>query len=130
MTLAERQTIERAVADAEEGTTGRIAVRVIPDGGTDALVRAKHEFEQLGLRRHPRGNAALFLVAPKARRFAIVGDRSLHERVGDAFWADVVEQSRPYFARGEIAQGIAYAVGRLGAALHEHFPEASEGHVS
>lgn len=130
MTASERQAIERAVADAEDGTTGRIAVRVIPDGGTDALVRAKHEFEQLGLRRHPRGNAALVLVAPKARRFAIVGDRLLHERVGDAFWADVVEQSQPYFARGEIAEGITYAVGRLGAALHEHFPDTAGSHAS
>ncbi len=130
MTPPERQAIERAVANAEEGTTGRIAVRVIPDGGTDALVRAKREFEQLGLRRHPRGNAALVLVAPRARRFAIVGDRALHERVGDAFWADVVEQSRPYFSRGEIAPGITYVVGRLGAALHEHFPATAGGHVS
>ena len=44
----------------------------------------------------------------------MIGDRALHARVGDEFWNDVVETSRPYFARGETLQGIVHAVGRVG----------------
>ena len=125
MTRDQRATIARSITAAEDGTTGRIAVRVIPDASVDAFARAKREFEQLGLHRHEHANAALILVATKARQFAVLGDRALHERVGDAFWNDVVEQSRPYFARGEIFEGILHAVRLLGEALHEHFARPS-----
>jgi uncharacterized membrane protein len=121
VTRDQRAAIARALTVAEEGTTGRIAVRVIPDKTVDAFERAKHEFARTGLHRHDEANAALILVAPNARRFAIVGDRALHARVGDAFWQDVVEESRPYFARGAVTDGILHAVGRVGEALHAHF---------
>ena len=123
MTKAQQATIAAAIAAAEDGTTGRIAVREIPDRSVDAFERAKREFGRIGLQRHEHANAALILVAPKARRFAIVGDRALHERVGDAFWDDVVEKSTPFFARGETDAGILYAVARLGDVLHAHFAE-------
>ena len=123
MTKAQQATIAAAIAAAEDGTTGRIAVREIPDRSVDAFDRAKREFGRIGLQRHEHANAALILVAPKARRFAIVGDRVLHERVGDAFWNDVVEKSTPFFARGETEAGVLYAVARLGEVLHAHFAE-------
>jgi uncharacterized membrane protein len=120
---AQQATIAAAIAAAEDGTTGRIAVREIPDRSVDAFERAKREFGRIGLERHEHANAALILVAPQARRFAIIGDRALHERVGDAFWNDVVEKSTPFFARGETEAGILYAVARLGDVLHTHFAE-------
>ncbi|HVN68078.1 MAG TPA: TPM domain-containing protein [Candidatus Binatia bacterium] len=123
MTHEQRRELTRAVTAAENGTTGVIAVRVIPDASVDAFERAKREFAHVGLHRHKHANAALILVAPKARRFAIVGDRALHERVGDEFWNGLVEESRPYFARGEIVDGIRHAVERLGEAFRAHFPE-------
>ena len=121
MTRVERATIARAIAAAEDATTGRIAVRIVPDRSVDALQRAVHEFERAGLHRHDAANAALVLLAPNARRFAVVGDRALHERVGDAFWNAVVAESAPYFERGERVEGILHAVGRIGEALHAHF---------
>lgn len=123
MSKAQQATIAAAIAAAEDGTTGRIAVREIPDRSVDAFERATREFGRIGLQRHEHANAALILVAPQARRFAIIGDRALHERVGDAFWNDVVEKSTPFFARGETEAGILYAVARLGEVLHTHFAE-------
>ncbi len=74
----------------------------------------------MGLHRHKHGNAALILVAPKARQYAIIGDRALHDRVGDDFWNDVVAESQPHFARGA-AEGVTHAVGRIGEQLRAHF---------
>lgn len=125
MTRDDRAAIARALAEAEEGTTGRIGVRVVPDRGVDAFERAKREFERAGLHRHPARNAVLILVAPKAQRFAIVGDRALHGKVGDAFWRDVVADTEPYFARGALLDGIVHAVSRAGEALRAHFPDAA-----
>lgn len=123
MTPQERSRIARAIEAAESGTTGRIAVRVIPDKSVDAFERAKNEFGRHGLHRHEPANAALVLVAPKARKYAVLGDRALHERVGDAFWRSVVEDARPFFARGDVTDAIVLAVERIGSALHEHFAE-------
>jgi uncharacterized membrane protein len=122
MTPSEQESIADAIRKAERGTSGRIAVRVIlDDDAGDAFKRARDEFRWIGLHRHEPGNAALVLVAPKARRFAVLGDRALHERVGNAFWDDVVREAQPYFARGQTADGVRYAVGRIGEALHQHF---------
>ncbi len=126
MNSADRTAVAHAIAAAEAGTSGRIAVRVIPDKSVDAFQRATHEFARTGLHRHDTGNAALVLVAPNARKFAVIGDRALHERVGDAFWNGVVAESAPYFARGETRDGVLHAVGRIGEALHAHFASADQ----
>ncbi len=126
MTRDERAAIACALARAEEGTTGRIGVRVIPDRDCHAFERAQREFIRAGLHRHHHGNAAMILVAPKAQRFAVIGDRALHDRVGDAFWRSVVDGSQPYFARGAVCDGIVYAVDRLGEAMHSHFEHVEE----
>jgi uncharacterized membrane protein len=118
---SERTAIARAIATAEDGTSGRIAVRIVPEATVDPIERAKHEFGRIGLHRHDRANAALILVAPKARSFAVLGDRALHERVGDEFWREVVRSSQPYFARGEVPEGIIHVVARLGEAYKTHF---------
>jgi uncharacterized membrane protein len=130
MTRQERGAIASAIAAAEDGTTGRIAVREIPDATVDAFERAKREFEQSGLQRQGGANAALILVAPKARRFAVIGDRALHERVGDRFWNGVVEESRTYFTRGAISDGVIAAVARIGEALRTHFPQSAGGRAT
>ena len=101
-------------------------MRVIPDRDVEAFARAKHEFERARLHHHATRNAALILVARQARRFAVLGDLALHERVGDAFWRDVVDETQPYFARGAIDEGILHAVARIGGALREYFPEPVE----
>ncbi|HYL27386.1 MAG TPA: TPM domain-containing protein [Candidatus Nitrosotalea sp.] len=128
MTPAEQESIAQAIREAESGTNGRIAVRVIFDDETgDAFERAQGEFRWIGLHGHEPANAALILVAPNARRFAVLGDRALHERVGDAFWDDVVRSAQPYFSRGETAEGVRYAVGRIGEALQTNFAQSGEG---
>ena len=121
MTPADRARIQGAIARAEAGTGTRVAVRIVPDERVDAVERAKREFLSAGLHRHEDRNAALILVAPKARQFAVLGDQALHERVGDAFWNEVVEGMRAEFARGAIADAIVHGLERLGEALHTHF---------
>ncbi len=124
MTEDDRRRVAAAIAAAQAGTTGRIAVRVIPGKRIDAFERAKREFSRTGLHRHATANAALVLVAPEAHVFAVLGDAALHERVGDRFWTAVVEEMRPHFARGAVSDAIVRGIERLGDVLHEHFPQA------
>jgi uncharacterized membrane protein len=114
--------IERAIRDAERGTTGHVVVRLVPEADLDAFARAKDEFERAGLHQARERNVALVLVAPKARKYAVLGDTALHERVGDAFWEALVEEMRPYFAGNRAADAIVHAVDRIGTELRRHFP--------
>jgi uncharacterized membrane protein len=114
--------IERAIRAAESGTTGHVVVRIVPDETLDAFEKAKAEFESAGLHRAKERNVAMILVAPKARTFAVIGDRALHERVGDGFWNGLVDEMRPSFAAGRNDEAIVHAVNRIGDQLHKHFP--------
>jgi uncharacterized membrane protein len=125
MTPADRRRIQDALRRAEAGTSSRLAVRFVPDTSLDAFERAKAEFLSGGLHTHPTANAGLILVAPKARSFAVLGDRALHERVGQAFWDDVVAQMSAAFKTGTIADGVVLGIDRLGDALHQHFAQAA-----
>ncbi len=127
MTRPELEAIASAIRDAENGTTGRIAVRIVPEANVDAFERATAEFRSIGLHRHQSSNGAMVLVAPKARRFAVIGDRALHERVGPAFWQQIVNGAQPYFARGAVRDGIVHVVGQLGEALKMHFSTQTVG---
>lgn len=117
-----RDRLAGAIRDAEAGTTGHIVVRVVPDESVDAFERAKSEFEAAGLHRAKYRNAAMILVAPKARAYAVLGDKALHEKLGDAFWIALVAEMRPRFAAGDTDGAIVHAVKSIGTQLHEHFP--------
>lgn len=121
MTRDDHRRIAKAIAQAERGTTGCIAVRVVNEKTVDAFERAKQEFERAGMHRHEHANAVLILVAPQARRFAVIGDRSMHERVGEAFWTETTDAMRPAFASGSVADGILAGIECVGEALHRHF---------
>jgi len=121
MTRSDRKRIDDALARAQAGTTGQVALRIIPDDRVDAMARAKAEFTSNDLHHHGAANAALILVAPTARRFAVIGDVALHERVGQDFWDETIAQMAATFATGTPTDAIVQGIDRLGTAFHEHF---------
>ena len=112
--------IRGAIDQAQAGTTGRIGVRVIADRTPDALETARAHFAQARLHEHEHRNAVVFLVAPRSRRFAVYGDRAIHERVGDAFWSQLVEGMTAYFKDDRPTEGLLYGIARVGEQLREH----------
>lgn len=122
MKAIDGERIRKAIRDAEEGTTGRIAVHVSGHHVTDLLEHARAQFHRARLHEHPDENAVLFVVAPKSRRFAVYGGDAIHERVGDAFWKNLVEEMAPYFASGRSSEGLVLGIERVGEELRAQFP--------
>jgi uncharacterized membrane protein len=114
--------VHAAIRSAEEGSTGRVAVRVLPHNTPDALESARESLHQAELHKHPHRNAVIFLVAPKSRRFAVYGDDAIHERVGETFWEDVVAGMTPHFKRGDMTGALEHGIGMAGKELRAHFP--------
>lgn len=115
------ERIRRAIDAAERGTTGRIGVRVVGGKTADALEDARRHFMHAHLHEHEHHNGVVFFVAPKARRFAVVGDQAIHQHVGDDFWIALVDEMKPFFAQGDLTHGIVHGIERVGEQLRAHF---------
>ena len=114
--------IVAAIHDAELKTTGQIRVRISPKHLDDPVAAAQAEFLRLGLQQFPERNAVLIFVAPRAHKFAVVGDTAVHAQCGDAFWRELAAAMAGYFRRSEFTPGIIHGVQKAGELLAQHFP--------
>src|SRR5277367_2800919 len=88
LTQLQHDAIVRAIGEAEAATSGDIRLFVSRKEPEDAVAAAQAAFEHLGMHETKERNGVLLFVAPRARKFAIVGDKAVHERCGDAFWKE------------------------------------------
>lgn len=121
-TAAERDRIMSAITRAEQATSGEIRVHVQRRCGADPCQDAARVFERLGMTRTAARNGVLVFIAWRDRRFAIIGDTGIHERVGEAFWGATTDAMTPHFAGGDLVAGIEAGVLAAGEALRRHFP--------
>jgi putative membrane protein len=96
---------------------GALARLLIPRGAASASVerRALELFAARGLTRTRDRTGMLILVSELERRVVILGDRGIHERVGDAGWRDHVDHVIAAIRRGEATRGLLEVIERLGA---------------
>lgn len=126
MSELNRQSIRRAIDDAERATTGRIVVRVLPHLGENPLKTAEDQLRQARLHHHPHRNSVVFAVAPHTRQFAVYGDEAIHHKLGDTYWQQLVAEMTDRFKRGDPTQALAYGIERIGEQLRTHFPKVEK----
>jgi uncharacterized membrane protein len=115
--------IEGAIRSAERRTSGQIRVAVARFYFWGSVRRAADAaFARLRMRETRRRNGVLLFVAPRLHQFAVIGDAGIHERVSDAFWAQISEALRADFRGGDLTAGLLHAVDTIGDRLAEHFP--------
>ena len=116
------EAVARAVAQAEQHTSAEIRVHLDHSCPGDALQRAIKVFERLGMHQTAARNAVLVYISVTDRKLAVIGDRGIHERVGEDYWqglvADVLLRMRQQGPR----DGLVHAVAETGTALRQHFP--------
>jgi len=116
--------IVRAIQEAERKSSGEIRVFVTSrDLGADNVVtRAAARFEKLGMTATRDRNAVLLYFAPRAHQFAIVGDKGVHEKCGDALWREVASGIREKLRDRRFTEAVVGAIEMTGDALARHFP--------
>ena len=122
----EHDRIVAAIREAESKTSGEI--RVFVQRGkldVDPLIAAKKKFHRLGMHKAPERNAILIFVAPRAHKFAVVGDKAIHEKCGEQFWQRLVEGMRQHFRNEKFSRALVEAIEEAGKALASHFPKRS-----
>jgi uncharacterized membrane protein len=122
----EHDRIVQAIRDAESKTSGQIRV-YIQRGKLDAdpLIPATKKFHKFGMHKTAARNAILIFVAPRAHKFAVIGDKAIHEKCGEVFWQRLVGQMREHFRNERFSNALVEAIEEAGNALASHFPRRS-----
>ncbi len=127
MARLDHRRIEAAIAAAEANTSGEIRVYVqrgkVAD---DPLKFATAKFHELGMTATRERNAVLILVAPRAQKFAVVGDEGIHRKCGEEFWQQLVATMRGHFQREAFTDALIEGIGSVGQLLAQHFPPKDE----
>ena len=114
--------IVEAIAEAEKKSSGQVRVHVTHRKPENLEQRAERRFEKLGMTRTAHRNGVLIYIAPKLRRFRILGDTGVHEKCGDEFWKETAAEMESHFRRGEFTEGVVKGVQKAGELLAAHFP--------
>jgi uncharacterized membrane protein len=122
----EHGAIVSAIRDAESKTSGQIRV-FIQRGklNVDPLAAAQKRFHRLGMHKTSERNGVLIFVAPRAHKFAVVGDQAIHQECGDELWQSLVEKMRDHFRNEKFTHAIVDAIREIGDALAAQFPRGS-----
>ena len=120
----EHDRIVQTIRQAESKTSGEI--RVFIQRGklmSDSLVAAQKKFHQLRMHKTGQQNAVLIFVAPRAHKFAVVGDQAIHEKCGNEFWQHIVEGMRKHFQNENFNDALVEAIKEIRKLLAAHFPK-------
>lgn len=120
----EHDRIVNAIREAEAKTSAQIRV-YIQRGKLegDPLAAATKRFHRLGLHKKAKRNSVLIFVAPRARKFAVVGDQAIHQNCGEELWQRIVDKMRDHFRNERFSEALIDAIRDVGNALATHFPK-------
>ncbi len=80
------------------------------------------QFYSSGLYRTREANGVLIFLSLLERRVVVLGDRGIHEKMGNEHWDDVRDKIIRGIRAGKPREGVCDAVEACGAALSKHFP--------
>jgi uncharacterized membrane protein len=122
LTEEEARQVTEAVAEAERRTSAELKLVIARHCWASLEEKAAAIFRKQGLDRTAQRNGVLILLVTTNREFLIHGDQGIHEKVGQDFWEEVRDAMAERFRAGEIGDGLAEGIRRIGEALAGHFP--------
>lgn len=119
---ADKLQITNAIRVAELNTSGEIRIHIENKCGGDVLDRAAYLFEKLEMHKTALRNGVLFYLAVEDRKFAILGDAGINQKVPGNFWESTKEVVIAKLKEGRISEGLADGIIKAGEQLKAHFP--------
>jgi len=118
----DRERLQEAILRAERLTSGEICVSVARLFWGSIEKAADKAFVRMGMTRTRDRNGVLFFVVPARRKFVVLGDGGIHEKVGQEFWDRVVAVVSEKFKTGDFTEGLVRGIEEVGEQLATHFP--------
>jgi len=116
------ERIKSAIQAAEKRTSGEIRVSVAQFFWGRVRPVAEKAFGRLGMARTKERNGILFFIVPSRRRFVVLGDKGIHDKVGQEFWDALASDLSGEFKKGRFQEGLLKAIADVGERLAAHFP--------
>ena len=126
----DKEMVAQSIAAAEQQTSGEIRVSVAPFFWGNVRKVADKAFVRLGMSATRERNGILFFIVPSRRRFAVIGDQGIHEKVGQDFWDKLVVAMAGDFKQGKFNEGLVRGISECGRLLAAHFPYQGEKDVN
>ena len=123
--LQEQEVIE-AIKLAEKNTSGEVRVHIEKSTEKPPMERALEVFHFLKMDTTKLKNGVLFYIATESKKFAILGDKGINEKVPDNFWDEEKQLLLSLFSKGEFSQGLIQTIIKVGEKLNEFFPYQSD----
>ncbi|HEX2975301.1 MAG TPA: TPM domain-containing protein [Bacteroidales bacterium] len=121
-TEEEKDKLLAAVKEAEKETSGEIRIHIETKCSGNVLDRAAFVFSRLGMEKTADHNGVLFYLAVQDRKFAILGDSGINEKVPEGFWDCIKELLTKNFKEGKFTEGLSEGIILAGKQLKKHFP--------
>lgn len=122
---SERKIVE-AIRSAEKQFSGELRVHVERYCKSNPYARARNVFNELGMANTILRNGVLIFLGIEDRKFAILGDLELHQRVPEGFWDLVKGEMLKHFEKNELVEGICRGIELSAEQLSIHFPPRSD----
>lgn len=121
-TPAVQDKIAEAIRKAESKTSGEIRLHVEDHCEVDPVDRAVQVFEKLNMQNTKERNGVLFYVAVTSRKFSVIGDSGIHQKVGSHYWNEILGEVMEYIKSGSLAEGLCAGIVHVGKELGTYFP--------
>ena len=122
----QKEDIRKAIAEAEEKTSGEIRVHIEEECKGEVVHRAEQVFASLEMHKTELRNGVLFYLAVYSRVFAIYGDKGIHEKVPVKFWDGASSLMERHFKEGNFTEGLMAGIQMAGEQLAAHFPRTND----
>jgi uncharacterized membrane protein len=120
--VSDQNRIIEAIRLAELETSGEIRVHIEEHCPGDPMERAKEMFFSLNMHQTAQQNGVLIYLALLDKKFAILGDKGIHDKVTDNFWQAEKDLMKSYFVKSEYTEGLVQAIEQVGEKLKVNFP--------
>ena len=121
-TEEENKILVEAIKKAEKETSGEIRVHLDNYCFGNPYKKAVSIFNKIGMYKTASRNGILIYLSVSSKKFALIGDKGIHEKVPDNYWDQTTEKMQNFFIRGEFVEGLKAGILEAGARLKEFFP--------
>jgi len=124
--VIDQKKVKAAIERAEHQTSGEICVSVAPLFWGKVEKAADKAFVRMGMMHTKQRNGVLFFVVPSRRKFVVLGDQGIHEKVGQEFWDRIAAILSAKFREGDFTGGLVNGIEEVGRQLSVHFPHMKD----
>lgn len=122
----DQKKIEHAIMQAEHKTSGEIRVHIDLKCKGEVLDAATKVFATLKMHKTKHRNGVLIYLALEHKKFAIIGDAGIHQKVPPDFWDNIKNDMLAHFRKSDFTAGLIHGISMTGTQLKQHFPHEKD----